>query len=77
MVMEEVLDIIVGSVASCPIHLRHLLGVFREIVATKIPSSLSHVASFLFLRIICPALLNPAEFGLRLGSLKRRYAPLI
>jgi len=70
-VMDEVFDYIASAVSSCPVYFRYHLAVFRNVVASRFPDALSHVAAFFFLRIICPALVSPADFGFLIGRYNR------
>eukprot|EP01122_Echinamoeba_exundans_P011438 TRINITY_DN4547_c0_g1_i2.p1 TRINITY_DN4547_c0_g1~~TRINITY_DN4547_c0_g1_i2.p1 ORF type:complete len:623 (+),score=77.39 TRINITY_DN4547_c0_g1_i2:64-1932(+) len=63
--LEEVMDRICASVSECPPQLRLICKNIRELLPAKNkPEMFFHIASFLFLRVICPALLVPDEYGL-------------
>lgn len=63
--LEEVIDRISGSVSDCPPQLRLICKNIRELLPAKNkPEAFFHVSSFLFLRVICPALLVPDDYGL-------------
>lgn len=63
--LEEVIDRISSSVSDCPPQIRLLCRNIRELLPAKNKQeAFFHIASFLFLRVICPALLVPDEYGL-------------
>jgi hypothetical protein len=60
---------IAGSSARCPAELRHILKYIRAVAEDRYGDffrtvSFTSVSGFLFLRFLCPALLNPKLFGL-------------
>ena len=70
--LDEVVDCIFHSVESCPPMLRFICGCLQRAVAAKWPNDqlvkTRVVGSFIFLRLICPAILNPRQFGLFDGN---------
>ncbi|KAI1296531.1 Ras GTPase-activating protein 1 [Halotydeus destructor] len=66
--VNDVFDWIIHSVESCPPTLRFLCGCLQRSVSAKWPDDKlikSRVVSgFIFLRLLCPALLNPLEYRL-------------
>ncbi|EPE28565.1 GTPase activation, GAP [Glarea lozoyensis ATCC 20868] len=65
----EIWDGIAGSSARCPPELRQILKYIRAVAEDRYGDffrtvSFTSVSGFLFLRFLCPALLNPKLFGL-------------
>jgi hypothetical protein len=70
--LEEVMDRICASVSDCPPQLRLICRNIRELLPAKNkPEMFFHISSFLFLRVICPALLVPDEYGLLTSALRK------
>ena len=70
--LDDVVDCIFHSVESCPPTLRFICGCLQRTVAAKWPNDqlvkTRVVGSFIFLRLLCPAILNPRQFGLVDGT---------
>lgn len=70
--LDEVADLVFHSVEHCPPTLRFLCGCLQRAVAAKWPDDniikTRVVGSFIFLRLICPATLNPACHNLIEGN---------
>ncbi|XP_074594177.1 RAS p21 protein activator vap isoform X2 [Brevipalpus obovatus] len=66
--LDEIVDFIFQSVDHCPPSLRYICGCLQKSVANKWPNDhyakIRAVGSFIFLRLICPAILNPRVFNL-------------
>ena len=66
--LDAVIDSIFRSVDSCPATIRFICGCLQRSCAAKWPHDplvrTRVVGSFIFLRLICPALVNPRDFGL-------------
>ncbi|KAK2709712.1 ras GTPase-activating protein 1-like isoform X2 [Artemia franciscana] len=67
-VLDQVTDCIFLSAEACPKIVRYICGCLRRRVAMKWPNErlvkTRVVSGFIFLRLICPALLNPRQFSL-------------
>ncbi|CAI8014988.1 Ras GTPase-activating protein 1 [Geodia barretti] len=66
--LQNILVSIFTSVDSCPLHLRYIFHCLQDRVVQKWPTDgtvrTRAVSGFLFLRLICPALINPLHFNL-------------
>ena len=66
--LDTVVESIFHSVDSCPLTVRFICGCLQRSVTSKWPLDplvkSRVVGSFIFLRLICPAILNPRQFGL-------------
>lgn len=66
--LDDVVDLIFHSVESCPPMLRFICGCLQRAVAAKWPNDnlvkTRVVGGFIFLRLLCPAILNPRQFNL-------------
>lgn len=66
--LDTVVDCIFNSVDSCPASIRYICGCLQREVYKKWPNDpfikTRVVGSFIFLRLLCPAILNPRQFGL-------------
>ena len=66
--LDAVTDSIFRSADACPPSLRFICGCLQRTCAAKWPSDplvrTRVVGAFVFLRLICPAIVNPREFGL-------------
>ncbi|CAG2246074.1 RASA1 [Mytilus edulis] len=66
--LTEMTESIFNSKDSCPPVLRYICGCLQKTVAVKWPSDDSVktrvVSGFVFLRLLCPAILNPKSFNL-------------
>lgn len=66
--LDTVVESIFHAVDTCPLSVRYIFGCLQRSVVAKWPHD--HlvksrvVGSFVFLRLICPAILNPRQFGL-------------
>ncbi|GAB6026339.1 hypothetical protein CHUAL_012542 [Chamberlinius hualienensis] len=67
-VLDEIVDSIFMSADKCPRTLRYLFGCLQRSVSSKWPHDplvrTRVVSGFIFLRLICPAILNPRLFNL-------------
>ncbi|XP_043221540.1 ras GTPase-activating protein 1-like isoform X2 [Amphibalanus amphitrite] len=67
-VLDRITDSIFLSAEDCPRTLRYICGCLQRSVAAKWPNEklvrTRVVSGFVFLRLICPAILNPRQFGL-------------
>lgn len=67
-VLDEITESIFSSVDACPRTLRYICGCLQKMVMKKWPNDKlikTHVvSSFIFLRLLCPAILNPRQFNL-------------
>uniref|UniRef100_T1JFR2 Ras GTPase-activating protein 1 n=1 Tax=Strigamia maritima TaxID=126957 RepID=T1JFR2_STRMM len=67
-ILEEMIESIFMSVESCPRTLRYLFGCLQRSVGAKWPRDslvvTRVVSGFIFLRLFCPAILNPRQFNL-------------
>lgn len=67
-VLDRVTDSIFHSAEDCPRTLRYLCGCLQRTVTAKWPKEKQVrarvVSGFIFLRLLCPALLNPCQFSL-------------
>lgn len=70
--LDTVVDSIFNSVDSCPPCIRYICGCLQRAVCMKWPNDplirTRVVGSFIFLRLICPAILNPRQFALLDGK---------
>lgn len=66
--LDEVIDRIFASVEHCPKNLRYICHCLQRSVQSKWPNDqlirTQAVGSFIFLRLICPAILHPRSFNL-------------
>lgn len=66
--LDSVIDSIFRSVDSCPPTIRFVCGCLQRSCASKWPNDplvrTRVVGAFIFLRLICPAIVNPRDFGL-------------
>lgn len=66
--LDEVIDRIFASVEHCPKNLRYICHCLQRSVMAKWPNDqlirTQAVGSFIFLRLICPAILYPRQFNL-------------
>ena len=71
--LDTVVDCIFNSVDSCPPSIRYICGCLQREVYKKWPNDpfikTRVVGSFIFLRLLCPAILNPRQFALLDGTL--------
>ncbi|KAK4312336.1 hypothetical protein Pmani_016231 [Petrolisthes manimaculis] len=67
-VLDDITSSIFSSAAACPMPLRYICGCLQRKVVEKWPSDrlvrTRVVSGFIFLRLICPAILNPRQFNL-------------
>ncbi|CAL4130451.1 unnamed protein product, partial [Meganyctiphanes norvegica] len=67
-VLDDITSNIFSSSTACPMPLRYICGSMQQKVAEKWPSDrlvrARVVSGFIFLRLICPAILNPRTFNL-------------
>lgn len=74
LLLDDVVDCIFHSVESCPNMLRFICGCLQRAVAAKWPNDplvkTRVVGGFIFLRLICPAILNPRQWSLIDGTLR-------
>eukprot|EP00004_Rigifila_ramosa_P023149 TRINITY_DN6457_c0_g1_i1.p1 TRINITY_DN6457_c0_g1~~TRINITY_DN6457_c0_g1_i1.p1 ORF type:complete len:608 (-),score=172.45 TRINITY_DN6457_c0_g1_i1:115-1890(-) len=66
LVAQHFLDAIFSTADSCPIQLRVILNNLQENAKLKFPDAppTQAVGAFVFLRLYCPALITPNQFGL-------------
>ncbi|KAF2362864.1 Pleckstrin domain [Trinorchestia longiramus] len=68
MVLDEIARSIFASAADCPMPLRYICSRLQRQVLEKWPNErlvkTRVVSGFIFLRLLCPAILNPRQFGL-------------
>ncbi|XP_015790236.1 ras GTPase-activating protein 1 isoform X2 [Tetranychus urticae] len=66
--LDDVVEKIFRSVEHCPATLRYICGCLQRAVSAKWPNDhyvkTRVVGSFIFLRLICPAILNPRVFNI-------------
>ncbi|XP_077989624.1 ras GTPase-activating protein 1-like isoform X2 [Glandiceps talaboti] len=66
--LKDLAEAIFSSADSCPMPLRYLCGCLQEDVKKKWPNNQdTHsrvVGGFIFLRLICPAIMNPRQFNI-------------
>jgi Ras GTPase-activating protein 1 len=66
--LDTVVESIFHAVDACPVPVRFLFGCLQKSVVAKWPHDhlvkYRVVGSFVFLRLLCPAILNPRQFGL-------------
>lgn len=67
-VLDDITQSIFISASACPMPLRYICGCLQRKVAEKWPQDrlvrTRVVSGFIFLRLICPAILNPRQFNL-------------
>lgn len=64
-VVTDFLQSIYAQTVNCPPGFREMAGCLQEEVGSKFPSFKTQaVAGFLFLRFLCPAMLNPKGYGI-------------
>ncbi|KAG7176676.1 Ras GTPase-activating protein 1-like [Homarus americanus] len=67
-VLDDITQSIFASAAACPMPLRYICGCLQRKVIEKWPQDrlvkTRVVSGFIFLRLICPAILNPRQFNL-------------
>uniref|UniRef100_A0A182K4P8 Ras GTPase-activating protein 1 n=1 Tax=Anopheles christyi TaxID=43041 RepID=A0A182K4P8_9DIPT len=70
MILDQVTQSIFTSPDACPRTVRYICNCLQKAVVAKWPSPSERlvrtrvVSGFIFLRLLCPALLNPRQFGL-------------
>ncbi|XP_054709957.1 ras GTPase-activating protein 1-like [Uloborus diversus] len=66
--LDEVIESIFSSIDSCPRTLRYICSCLQKSVMAKWPNDplvkTRVVSGFVFLRLLCPAILNPRQFNL-------------
>jgi hypothetical protein len=63
--VDAFMSAIVASEKTCPLQVRELCRMLVHVVKTKFPQLGTRViGGFLFLRVICPAITSPLQFGL-------------
>ncbi|KAG8181735.1 hypothetical protein JTE90_028274 [Oedothorax gibbosus] len=66
--LDEVIEAIFSSIDSCPRTLRYICSCLQKSVMVKWPNDplvkTRVVSGFIFLRLLCPAILNPRQFNL-------------
>lgn len=66
--LDAVVDSIFRSVDACPPTIRFICGCLQRSCANNWPNDplikTRVVGSFIFLRLLCPAIVNPRDFGL-------------
>lgn len=67
-ILDQITSSIFTSPDACPKPLRYICGCLQRAVVAKWPTErfvrTRVVSGFIFLRLLCPALLNPRQFGL-------------
>ncbi|XP_055694825.1 ras GTPase-activating protein 1 [Lutzomyia longipalpis] len=67
-ILDQVTQSIFTSPEACPRNVRYICNCLQKAVVSKWPSErlvrTRVVSGFIFLRLLCPALLNPRQFGL-------------
>lgn len=67
-VLDDITQSIFSSAGACPMPLRYICGCLQRKVSEKWPQDrlvkTRVVSGFIFLRLICPAILNPRQFNL-------------
>lgn len=67
-VLDQITQSIFTSIEACPKSVRHICSCLQKTVIAKWPGErlvrTRVVSGFIFLRLLCPALLNPRQFGL-------------
>jgi len=62
---NDFLNCIFQSVDKMPLNMRKLFNLIRQLVAQCFPEAeLKAIGAFLFLRLICPAIITPNQYGL-------------
>jgi Ras GTPase-activating protein 1 len=66
--LDELTDNIFMSVDACPMTIRYVFGCLQRSVSAKWPQErlvrTRVISGFIFLRLLCPAILNPRQFNL-------------
>ncbi|KFM59252.1 Ras GTPase-activating protein 1, partial [Stegodyphus mimosarum] len=66
--LDEVIESIFSSIDACPRTLRYICSCLQKSVMAKWPNDplvkTRVVSGFIFLRLLCPAILNPRQFNL-------------
>ncbi len=66
--LDELTDLIFQSSDACPMTIRYVFGCLQRSVAAKWPQErlvrTRVISGFIFLRLLCPAILNPRQFNL-------------
>lgn len=72
-ILDEIVDIIFSNAHHCPVTVRFICSTIRAAVAQKWPNDMMvrtrAVSAFIFLRLLCPAILNPRVYNLISGEL--------
>lgn len=67
--VERILSGVEAELDSCPVALRSVLQSVRTLASERWPSDptvqFTSVSAFVFLRLVCPAVLNPKLFNVR------------
>ncbi|XP_064475272.1 ras GTPase-activating protein 1-like isoform X2 [Ornithodoros turicata] len=67
-VLDDIVESIFMSVEHCPLTLRYICNCLQKSVSAKWPNDIlvktRVVSGFIFLRLLCPAILNPRQFNL-------------
>ena len=70
--LDTIVDSVFHSVESCPVSVRFICGCLQRAVNAKWPNDhlvrTRIVSTFIFLKLICPAILNPRDFKLINGK---------
>ncbi|XP_027205911.2 RAS p21 protein activator vap isoform X2 [Dermatophagoides pteronyssinus] len=67
-ILDEIVEVIFSNAHHCPPTVRYICASIKRAVSLKWPNDqlvrTRAVSAFIFLRLICPAILNPRHFGL-------------
>lgn len=67
-ILDEIVEIIFANACHCPPTVRYICATIKTAVSQKWPNDTlvrtRAVSAFIFLRLLCPAILNPRQFNL-------------
>lgn len=67
-ILNEIIEVIFANAHYCPLTVRYICSSIKSAVSLKWPNDhlvrTRAVSAFIFFRLICPAILNPRQFGL-------------
>ncbi|KAJ6218163.1 hypothetical protein RDWZM_009320 [Blomia tropicalis] len=67
-ILDEIVEIIFANATHCPPTVRYICATIKAAVSQKWPNDTlvrtRAVSAFIFLRLLCPAILNPRQFNL-------------
>ena len=74
-IIDEIVEIIFANATHCPPTVRYICATIKAAVSQKWPNDTlvrtRAVSAFIFLRLLCPAILNPRQFNLISGMIIR------